>query len=105
MPTITELNDLFRRTFTGGRIVMTDGIVELPDATRGMIVNKVRAFASFAPDNDPHGEHDFGAFNIDDEKVFWKIDYYDSALEFGSENPADPDVTTRVLTIMLASEY
>ena len=55
--------------------------------------------------NDPHGEHDFGSFEIDDRKVFWKIDCYDAAMEFGSEDPADPSKTTRVLTIMLASEY
>jgi Protein of unknown function (DUF3768) len=55
--------------------------------------------------NDPHGEHDFGHFEIAGQKFFWKIDYYDAAMEFGSEDPADPTKTTRVLTIMLASEY
>lgn len=103
--TIRDLNDRFRRTFTGGKVLLTPGIVELPDATRGMVVNKVRTFDSFTEDNDPHGEHDFGSFDVDGEKVFWKVDYYDSKLEYGSENPADPNQTTRVLTIMLASEY
>jgi hypothetical protein len=91
--------------------LLTPGIVELPDATRGTIISKVRTFDSFTEDNDPHGEHDFGVVYTNDpesvytKKVFWKIDYYDSKLEYGSENPADPNQTTRVLTIMLASEY
>ena len=63
------------------------------------------AFDAFTEDNDPHGEHDFGAFDHAGHRIFWKIDYYDQSLEFGSENPADPAKTTRVLTIMLADEY
>lgn len=39
------------------------------------------------------------------ERIFWKSDYYDSACEYGSANPAVPAQTTRVLTIMLADEY
>jgi hypothetical protein len=31
--------------------------------------------------------------------------YYDRKTEFGSSDPADPAVTTRVLTIMRADEY
>ena len=52
-----------------------------------------------------HGEHDFGSFEVAGEKFFWKIDYYDERCEFGSEDPADPEKTMRVLTIMFADEY
>jgi hypothetical protein len=61
--------------------------------------------SQFTTDNDPNGEHDFGSFTLVGRKFFWKIEYYDKELRYGSENPADPGVTTRVLTLMLASEY
>jgi hypothetical protein len=66
---------------------------------------KVQNFADFNADNDPYGEHDFGSFEVAGETFFWKIDYYDSPCEFGSEDPADPEKTTRVITIMFAAEY
>jgi len=65
----------------------------------------VIAFDDFNADNDPHGEHDFGSFELEGEKLFSKIDYYDLAGEFGSEDPTDPKKTLRVLTVMLAEEY
>jgi len=67
----------------------------------------VTQFEDFSEDNDPYGEHDFGAFDHPEAgKVFWKIDCYaDSACEWGSEHPHDPERSYRVLTIMLASEY
>jgi len=65
----------------------------------------VIAFDDFNADNDPHREHDFGSFELEGEKLFWKIDYYDLAGEFGSEDPTDPKETLRVLTVMLAEEY
>jgi Protein of unknown function (DUF3768) len=55
--------------------------------------------------NDPHGEHDFGSFEYSGQTIFWKIDYYDMRLKWGSPDPADPAVTRRVLTILLAEEY
>ena len=84
---------------------MTAGINALSDDAKAKVLSAVRSFSEFTADNDPHKEHDFGSFEVDGEKFFWKIDYYDLTLEGGSENPADPAVTIRVLTIMLASEY
>ena len=55
--------------------------------------------------SDRGGEHDFGAFDYQGQKIFWKFDYYDLNKQFYSEDPADPAQTCRVLTIMLASEY
>lgn len=85
--------------------MMTDGINALPDDAKAKVLSAVRSFSEFTEDNDPHKEHDFGSLTVGGQRVFWKIDYYDKSLDGGSENPADPAVTTRVLTIMLASEY
>jgi hypothetical protein len=103
--TLASLNDAFRRSGDGGRTVFTAGISNLGVAFSHLALARVRAFTAFTEDNDPHGEHDFGSFDLDRRKLFWKIDYYDKKLEYGSEDPADPEQTTRVLTIMLAEEY
>jgi hypothetical protein len=102
---IRVLNDAFRRSFVGGRVMMTQGIAALSKERRAAIFEAVRRFDRFTPDNDPHGEHDFGAIDHAGQRIFWKIDYYDETLSAGSEDPADPSRTTRVLTVMLAEEY
>ena len=102
---IRELNDAFRRSSDGGRILFTEGVSAEGVAFSHQVFALVRRFDQFTEANDPHGEHDFGSFTHQGKKLFWKIDYYDQACEFGSENPADPAQTTRVLTIMLAEEY
>jgi hypothetical protein len=103
---IAYLNDLCRSAMgVGGRLMQTAGINALPPAVQSAIRERVETFDAFTPDNDPHGERDFGAFDLDDLRIFWKIDYYDRSLTYGSEDPSDPKQTTRVLLIMLASEY
>jgi hypothetical protein len=105
---IRELNDAFRTSMDHrlGRVMMTPGVDALPSDVKAMVVRRVPTFSEFTPDNDPHGEHDFGAFTLAGRKLFWQIGYYkNSAMRFGSEDPADPAQTTRVLTIMLAEEY
>ena len=74
------------------------------------ILEELREFSDFGPGNDPYHEHDFGAFKVAAENgieklLFFKIDDYDPELMMGSPNPADPAVTGRVLTVMLAEEY
>jgi Protein of unknown function (DUF3768) len=102
---IRHLNDAYRQTFSGGRVMVTCGVAELPDVVKAKALQLVAAFDQFTEDNDPRGEHDFGSFELVNHMFFWKIDYYDERCEFGSEDPADPTKTTRVLTLMLASEY
>ncbi|QGY00848.1 DUF3768 domain-containing protein [Methylobacterium mesophilicum SR1.6/6] len=102
---VRALNDAFRRSFAGGQVVETPGVIELAEIDRIALLLAVRRFSSFDPDNDPHGEHDFGAVEVGGERFFWKIDAYDRALLGGSPDPTDPAVTTRVLTIMCADEY
>ena len=102
---IRDLNDNFRRTFVGGVVLVTAGVEALPEERRRSLLQKVREFGDFNRGDDPYGEHDFGAIEDGGERFFWKIDTYDRDLKFGSPDPSDPSVTTRVLTIMLAEEY
>ena len=104
---IRDLNDALRTSFDQklGKIVLTSGVDSLPSDIRAMAIRKVATFSDFTPDNDPHKEHDFGNFDLAGHTFFWKIDYYDQTLAFGSDDPSDPEQTTRVLTLMLAEEY
>lgn len=102
---IKALNDLFRKTSQGGQILMTHGVSNFNHETIGRITEAVKNYDKFTEDSDPYGEHDFGSFEIDGHKLFWKIDYYAPDMMHGSEDASNPDVTTRVLTIMLAEEY
>jgi hypothetical protein len=102
---IRELNDAFRRTFVGGAVMITAGVEAMPLDQRRSLLQRIRSFSDFSEDNDPHNEHDFGAIDEAGVRFFFKIDYYDRKTEYGSPDPADPAVTMRVMTIMLASEY
>ena len=115
--TIARLNDAFRvvacRAVFGeispddvpGKLVVTKGVSAIPVPRLHAIFNAVKEFNDFTPDNDPYGEHDFGSVDNEGEKLFWKIDYYDKNLTYGSEDPADSDQTTRVMTVMYSHEY
>lgn len=103
--TIAAQNDTFRKTFYGGKVLLTYGISALSLMQQAEIINKVKNFNNFARDNDPYGEHDFGCFDYHGRQVFWKIDLYDLNYEFYSPQPDDETQTNRVLTIMFAEEY
>lgn len=107
---IAELNDQLRVSVpqgpaTRGFCMVTRGVLDLPDEVVTQIYTLVRDFTGFTKDNDPYGEHDFGVVEVEGQKVFWKIDYYDQQMNLHSEDPADLDKTVRAITIMLAEEY
>ena len=102
---ISRLNDLLRTQAIGGRVVATLGVQNLSHGTRGKVVEAIRVFDKFDEGDDPYKEHDFGAVEIEGDKFYFKIDYYVPSLKFGSEDPSDPEKTTRVMTTMRADEY
>ncbi len=103
---IARLNDLLRQgRAANGKVLVTSGVQALGSEFMAKVQHEIAAFADFSPDNDPHNEHDFGSLEIDGSKLFFKIDYYAPGMEQGSEDPANPLQTVRVLTIMLAQEY
>jgi hypothetical protein len=102
---IRMLNDDPRQHPLGGGAVMTPGIAALGSEAVKRLVQTIATFDNFCTANDPHGEHDFGAFEFDGTPVMFKIDYYGKGLTHHSPDPADPSVTERVITIMLDDEY
>jgi hypothetical protein len=103
--TIRELNDQLRQSLRGGVLVMTAGVIALGQARQLKILEAIAKFDRFDEGNDQYGEHDFGALEVEGERLFFKIDYFDQSLLAHSPDAADPSITKRVLTIMLAEEY
>jgi len=102
---IRVLNDELRQYLLGGLAVITPGVAALGQQTVGRIVKTIAVYDDFCHANDPHEEHDFGSFEADGQKIFFKIDYFDKNLKCHSPDPSDPTVTERIITIMLAEEY
>ncbi|MEM7666342.1 MAG: DUF3768 domain-containing protein [Pseudomonadota bacterium] len=112
---IAELNDRFRVALgisqlcggIPGQCLLTCGIADLDKVLKAEVLDTVRSFSVFEEGNDPYGEHDFGAFDIEGVgKVFWNIDYYENTqCLYGAEHPENLTQSYRVLTIMLAEEY
>lgn len=105
MNDIAILNDKFRKSFIGGEVLLSAGIAAMSSEDKANIISMVQNFHDFTPSNDVYGEHDFLSIDYNGNKIFAKIDYYDLNYEFMSENPANPDITNRVLTILLSCEY
>lgn len=108
MTNITDIatqNDDFRKHLSKGTLVLTRGIRSNTSEDIKEIITKVRTFEKFDENNDPHNEHDFGAFDYKGKKIFWKIDYYDRDFLYFSPDVSNPKVTNRVLTVMYADEY
>jgi len=108
---VRSLNDDFRKSLLGGKVFLTSGVQALSSGDQSALIIALRTYDDFDDADDPHGEHDWGTLDLMGRdgsprlRTFWKIDYYDLRLEGPSPDPANPEVTLRVLTLMLDSEY
>ena len=111
---IRVLNDRFRKTLSGGAVLMSRGVAALGPELQVRILAAVQAFDTFDEDNDPWAEHAFGAIdvpvsegtgNTSTVRVFFTIEYYDLTRAHAADDPADESRTERVMTILLAEEY
>lgn len=98
-------NDQLRKHHIGGRIMMSKDISNLHSARIHMIMKQIADFSNFNSSNDPYEERDCAILEIDNLSIMWKIDYYDETLDGHSPDPSNPDVTVRIMTVMLAEEY
>lgn len=105
MNDIATLNDNFRKTFIGGEVLLSAGISAMSLEDKANIISLVQNFDDFNENNDPYKEHDCASFDYKGNKILWKIDYYDLNHKYMSEDPANPDITNRVLSILLAEEW
>lgn len=56
---IAALNDNLRKTFSGGNVMTSSGIVALGPKRKWEIIKQVKEFNEFDFRNDPYGEHGF----------------------------------------------
>ena len=105
MNDIATINDNFRRSFIGGEVLLSAGIAAMSSEDKANIVSLVQNFDNFNENNDPYGEHDFLSFDYKGDKILAKIDYYDLNNKYHSEDPSNPDITNRILTIMKVFEW
>lgn len=102
---VATLNDKLRTQHIGGRIIMTRGISSLDKSRIDSIIHAIASFTDFNSNNDPYGEHDCAILEVEGMSIMWKIDYYDETLNGHSPDASNPDVTVRIMTVMLAEEY
>lgn len=92
---------------------MTQGVAALLSDDEGKVLpdrlNALRralaGFNDWSDGDDPHGEHDFGAFDLFGQRLCFKIDYFHPDYDTLSPVPPSIELCRRVLTIMLADEY
>ena len=102
---IPRLNDALRKQGVGGTMMVTRGILAITGYNMPELTEALAAYDAFDADNEPHGERDLGDVTLWGQDMLWSISYYDNDLRYGSDDPADADVTKRVLSVMLTSEW
>ncbi|TCP30366.1 DUF3768 domain-containing protein [Sphingomonas sp. BK235] len=105
---IGALNDRCRKGLDRrARIVMTRAcLATFAEAGVSTLVAQIEILAALRAHTFDSGdlERHRGEFELRGHTIYFAIDYYDLALEYGSEDPADAAVTRRVLTIMVRED-
>lgn len=106
--TIGRLNDRCRQGFDRtAKVMMTSSCLAAftDDGTSALAVQIGIVDALRRCTFDPRDrERNRGEFEFRGQTVYFSIDYYDLAREYGSEDPADPAKTRRVLMMMLRGD-
>jgi len=101
---IRNLNDKFRTTLDGGRVVVDERVNKLGPALVAKVLTAVRDFDQWDQGNDPLETHDFGMFDVDEHQLVFMITYLDMRTDARSTDLSNPNITTRVLTISMYEE-
>ena len=87
---ICVLNDELRHKLTESTVVMTQGVAALGREAVARIVKTISVFDDFCHANDPHQEHDFGAFEAEGHTLFFKSIIWIAPLLFTRPTPLIP---------------
>lgn len=108
---IASLNDQLRKNPFDrqyGQVLISAGIAAKGETFQQHVLAAISAMTpkDYKKGNDPYKERDFNAFTVAGRLCLYKIDYYQKDDQRRmSEDPADPQKTDRVMTVMFANEY
>ena len=108
---IADLNDAFRQSILVppnlGCVFTAHHFEQKGGHWQRVALHAVANFSEFSDDNDPSGERGTDAIpmTVEGVEMLWKIDYYDREFKDPSPDPSDPDVTLRIITLMLPEDY
>ena len=99
------LNDRFRQGDRSlGEYKLSRQVLALPKHKQKQLFKELHEFSDFNYENDPHDERKQGTLILENVVYIWKIDYLDISMTMLSEDPSDPNQTTRILSIIRKDE-
>jgi methyltransferase (TIGR00027 family) len=98
---VRRSNDRLRQTSAGGRMLLSPGVLALPPEARSAILDRVRTFEAFDPENRELG--DFGKFQL--AGITYCFELERSRPDSESHDSGNSWDTARVMTIMRYDEY
>ena len=102
--TIKEVFNPFNKNSHGFNVNITPEVAESEHLIE--ILEAVQNHRKFPKGDDPYGLHDFGAFEVDGRRWYFKFDFYeDEKMQWGWDPLDEHRRAYRLLTIMCSSEY